>query len=141
MSDRDTDITQIRVLYNAAFTYNEQAGVHENDATAHWNLAQDHAAIEDLLFCVIDLKAAITRLTYKYAPWHPDLPIPHFLEYHTTESAAFDMESIINAMLTADPDQTLYFVGLVDAYRQSVWTRPYNKEFFAALARGFMEWE
>ncbi|GAH29755.1 unnamed protein product, partial [marine sediment metagenome] len=33
-----------------------------------------------------------------------------------------------------------YFVGLVDAYRQSIWNRPFNKDFFAALARGFMEW-
>ncbi|GAI59416.1 unnamed protein product, partial [marine sediment metagenome] len=35
---------------------------------------------------------------------------------------------------------TLYFVGLVDAYRTSVWNREFNEEYFAALARGFMEW-
>ncbi|GAH92394.1 unnamed protein product, partial [marine sediment metagenome] len=26
-----------------------------------------------------------------------------------------------------NPDQTEYFVGLVDAYRQSIWNRPFNK--------------
>ncbi|GAH32071.1 unnamed protein product, partial [marine sediment metagenome] len=34
----------------------------------------------------------------------------------------------------------LYFIGLIDAYRQSVWNQPFNKEYYAALARGFQEW-
>ena len=48
------------------------------------------------------------------------------------------MSDIIYAMLTAKPDEIMYFVGLCDAYRQSIWNDPYNQEFFAALARGFM---
>ncbi|GAH62913.1 unnamed protein product [marine sediment metagenome] len=51
------------------------------------------------------------------------------------------MESLINVMLLADPSEVEYFIGIVDAYRQSVWNKPFNQEFFAALARGFEEWE
>ncbi len=47
------------------------------------------------------------------------------------------MDAIINVMLTAEPAQVEYFVGLVDAYRQSIWNKPFNEDFFAALARGF----
>jgi len=50
------------------------------------------------------------------------------------------MDDLINTMLTADPAQVEYFIGLVDAYRQSLWTRPFNQEFFAALGRGFATW-
>lgn len=50
------------------------------------------------------------------------------------------MDAILSAMLSADPAQVEYFVGLVDAYRQSIWNRPFNKDFFAALGRGFMQW-
>lgn len=57
------------------------------------------------------------------------------------EPEPFTMDSLITAMLSASPDQIMYFVGLVDAYRQSIWTKPFNHEFYAALARGFMEWE
>jgi len=50
------------------------------------------------------------------------------------------MDDLIQTMLVADPNQVEYFIGLVDAYRQSVWNRPFNQEFFAALARGFELW-
>lgn len=56
------------------------------------------------------------------------------------EPAELTMDAILSTMLSADPPQVEYFVGLVDAYRQSIWNRPFNQEFFAALGRGFMEW-
>jgi len=48
------------------------------------------------------------------------------------------MDAIINAMLTADFDQLSKFVGIEDAYRSALWDQPFNAEFYAALARGFM---
>lgn len=59
---------------------------------------------------------------------------------HAIAAAEVDMSAIILAMLSANPEQVEYFVGLVDAYRQSIWNRPFDKEFFATLARGFMLW-
>jgi len=50
------------------------------------------------------------------------------------------MDKMINTMLMADPSEVTYFIGLVDAYRQSIWNAPFNKEFYSALARGFMQW-
>lgn len=47
------------------------------------------------------------------------------------------MGDIINAMLTADTNHIMYFVGITDAYRQNVWKKEFNQEFFAAMARGF----
>lgn len=65
---------------------------------------------------------------------------------YVNDNAAFDaseltMEALINTMLIAEPDEVNYFIGLVDAFRQSVWNKPFNQEFFAALARGFEQWE
>lgn len=54
--------------------------------------------------------------------------------------AEITLDAILSAMLTADDDQIQYFIGLVDAYRQSIWNKPFNREYFAALARGFAEW-
>ena len=47
------------------------------------------------------------------------------------------MNSILSAMITANDEDIEYFIGLVDAYRQAIWNKPFNYEFFAALARGF----
>ena len=62
--------------------------------------------------------------------------------YYTEDnlSGAYDltMADILNTMLSADSYEVMYFMGLTDAYRQSVWNREFNQEFFAALARGFM---
>lgn len=47
------------------------------------------------------------------------------------------LDDILTAMVSATPEQLTYFVGIVDAYRLSVWNKPFNAEFYAALARGF----
>lgn len=52
--------------------------------------------------------------------------------------AEITMDAILSAMLTSDIGQIEYFVGLVDAYRVALWNKPFNAEFYAALARGFV---
>lgn len=69
----------------------------------------------------------------------------HFFEsmywsWWAPKAATITMDSILAAMVAATPEQVTYFVGLADAYRQSIWNKPFNSEFFAALARGFQEW-
>lgn len=61
----------------------------------------------------------------------------YWLDNRWPPEAEVTMSSIIYSMLTATPDEVMYFTGLVDAYRQNVWNKEYNQEFFAAIARGF----
>lgn len=63
----------------------------------------------------------------------------HYMaEYYAWfESAAVDMNAIINCMLAANFDQLTKFVGIEDAYRSALWNQPFNADFYAALARGF----
>ncbi|MBA7618123.1 hypothetical protein ES703_25444 [subsurface metagenome] len=51
-----------------------------------------------------------------------------------------EMEDIIDAMSAASPVEITYFVGIEDAFRQSIWNQPYEHEFFAALGRAFTRW-
>lgn len=48
------------------------------------------------------------------------------------------MDAILSCMITATFSQLQTFVGLVDAYRVALWNEPFNSEYYAALARGFM---
>lgn len=59
--------------------------------------------------------------------------------YAWYESAAVDMNAILNCMLTANFDQLTKFVGIEDAYRSALWDQPFNAEFYAALANGFRQ--
>ena len=136
--DRDTDLTKIALNYASAHSKNLLAMGYIQDAMTHWNLHEDHLAIEDILSGMAQLWWAIDYLVYKYTPFYPECPVPHFLKYHTVETATVDMDGILSAMLTAKLEQIEYFIGLVDAYRVSLWNRPFNAEFYAALARGFM---
>lgn len=55
------------------------------------------------------------------------------------EAAEFNMDILLSTMVGASHNQLENFIGLVDAYRQSLWNKPFNVELFAALARGFEE--
>jgi len=54
--------------------------------------------------------------------------------------AEVTMDSMLTAMLGAEFDELQKFVGLVDAFRVAIWNAPFNADFYAALARGFIKW-
>lgn len=124
-----SDAIQIVTYYNRHLT-------HTSDAWSHWNIGQDHEAIEDILKAISDVAVAASS----FGGWNPydwEGPIWWYLNNCV---AGVDMASILTAMVTATPSQVENFVGLVDAFRQGIWNRPFNKELFAALARGFEQW-
>jgi hypothetical protein len=90
-----------------------------------------------------NLSALVCEMLYGAYWYEPS----HWADYRWLELDMADppidvtMESILSAMLDADPSEVLYFIGLVDAYRQSVWNQPFNKDYYASLARGFEQWE
>lgn len=57
-----------------------------------------------------------------------------------TGGAAATMDDILNAMLGATFAQLQQFIGIEDAYRVALWNAPFNADFYAALARGFVSW-
>jgi len=60
-----------------------------------------------------------------------------FRAAHEPIGGEVTMDSLLSAMVTATDPQLMNFIGLVDAYRQSLWNKPFNAELFAALAKGF----
>lgn len=56
-----------------------------------------------------------------------------------TDGAEITMDDILSALVTATRPEFEYFTGITDGYRAALWEKPFNSEFYAALARGFME--
>ena len=95
---------------------------------------------EAVALSLLNLEDAISYLVYGNWMLQTPVRIPYYLR-NCIAAPEIDMSAILIAMLRANPDDVMYFIGLTDAYRQSVWNRPFNEEFFAALARGFAVWE
>lgn len=109
------------------------------DAGFKW-IQQDYegALLEVINGCHI-LVNACQFIANVGTPWANGDVIPWYVR-NCAGGAGLDMSELIGVMLLANPSEIEYFVGLSDAYRQSIWNRPFNQEMFAALARGFEEW-
>ena len=64
----------------------------------------------------------------------------YWIEDNWPTAAEVTMDAILNAMLGAEFDDLQKFIGIVDAYRVAIWNAPFNAEFYASLARGFIKW-
>lgn len=56
------------------------------------------------------------------------------------EPYTLTLRDVLDVMNSASNDELKEFIGLVDAYRQSLWNKPFNVEYWAAIARGFEIW-
>ena len=118
------------------------------EAKSAYDGGDDHAALGKLIDCVIEISGSLGKL---YEPYTYDYPrynnmalfdiIGTFMDAAEPPPAyVFSMAELLQTMLKAESSAIKYFVGLVDAYRQSVWDKPFNAEFYAALAKGFEQW-
>lgn len=120
--------------------YSNRSLNHMSDAWTHWYVNQDHEAIEDILSALSDTNIAAGYAGYGYAPF--DYVGPWWWYFtNCIETAVFDMDTLLSVMLTASDDEYKNFIGLVDAYRVGLWNKPFNAEYYAALARGFASWD
>lgn len=136
--DRETHLGRFAYIYWTAWRGQNYALEHLEQSFIFWDAAQYNEAIYSNIQALSDLRYAVFRLVDLDYPLPALYSMPYFLEHYTGNGNGIDMAAIINAMLEADPLQVRAFVGLMDAYRQSVWNKPFNKEYYAALAKGFM---
>ena len=129
--------------YNGVFSACEQIQWYYDQAQTALTASQYKVAIQYLINARSHIINALQWNTTYKAGESPSYAVSYCLDwlYDNIGPAEITMAAILNAMLIASPYEVNYFVGLVDAYRQSIWNKPFNKEFYAALARGFMEWE
>lgn len=115
-------------------------------ADSHWWRNEDHDAIWDIMTAIMENNQAIEAALYQGffgyngstnaipTALDTDMACPFITE---APPAEFTMDDILTAMISADAAQLMTFIGVVDAYRVSLWNEPFNAEFYAALARGF----
>lgn len=141
----DTLIAVLTDKYDDATNDYVAANSYWNQAVNHYLANQDHEAIYDILQCLFEMLEGGGRiLALGFYGWNG---ATHALTTALDRNKAcpFDgevtigMDDILSAMITATDEEYQYFIGLVDAYRVALWNKPFNAEFYAALARGFAE--
>jgi len=136
---RELDIEHIRANYTSAHNQWVWANADFVAAKTHWNLGEDHEAIYDLYLGCIDLRSGANLLTCQYDPFYPDMPIPHFLEFHTTEDGGVTMDAILDAMWNSMGGQTMTFVTYIDAMRGSISEKTVFEPYLSSWMRHFLE--
>ena len=104
-----------------------------------WALNDDHGAIQWTMSAVQCLSDSVKYLADFLTDDYNQSELMECLYWSSKVEPVdgFDMGILLGEMLTADPDELRFFIGLVDAYRQSLWNKPFNAEYFAAIAKGF----
>lgn len=140
-SDVDTSLGK----YQTAYTKIGNAIGYHSLARMQFDAGGYNAALDYIIQSVGEIVAymspAITYTSGGATKYYLINALMQLSAYSDEPAYELTMDSLLTTMLSADPSQVLYFVGLVDAYKQSVWNKPFNEEFYAALARGFTEWE
>lgn len=137
-------IAELTAKYGLADNHRAGINLEITQAWLDWQVPDDHAAIQDIIQGLEETRDAFVDMLSKgyYGYNGSTYCLPTALDLNKActfiSEATVTMADILNAMLTANADEVMYFVGLVDAYRQSVWNRDFNQEFFGALAQGFM---
>ncbi len=133
----------LRDNYDGAWLFYEWAADDFDAARVYWNGGNDHLALDKCITGCYRLASSVYYIIGRFtevSPWYL-LPKLHTLswEYSMDEPPAADvsMDAILSAMITASLDEYTEFIGLVDAYRVGLWNKPFNSEYYAALARGF----
>jgi len=145
--DLDFLLASMEVYHYSAWLDGEDCPGHVTKAWGKWTAGDDHLCLYYTLFAVDDLKNTIHDLSVRFIWGENGFSMMIPTAFRALQAliggagADLTMDGLLSTMLTADPAQVEYFVGLVDAYRQSIWNRPFNQEFFAALSRGFEQWE
>ncbi|GAI68032.1 unnamed protein product [marine sediment metagenome] len=86
------------------------------------------------LTCVFNHLADLQEINY----WQSHLYESIYWGAKGNGANGVTMSAILSAMIAADFDDFQSFVGIVDGYRAALWNKPFNAEYYAALARGFM---
>jgi len=134
---------KVREDYDNATWDNDTADVYVGLALNDWYAYEMRTCAFHTLDAVSAVIAALRQALGDYSSttytYHLYNCLKRSWEYTIKDppEAEVTMDAILSVMVTATDSQLMNFIGLVDAYRQSLWNKDFNAEYFAALARGF----
>jgi len=128
--------------YELADADNETGKYYNDTAMNDWLSFDTRACLFHIMDAIDGVQAAVTQVISRYSTTGSEYRLYRCLklswEYTIKDPPeGLTMDSLLSVMVAATDSELMNFIGLVDAYRQSLWNKEFNAEYFAALARGF----
>ena len=122
-----------------SLSYSNRMLNHNNDAQAYLDAGNLEAAIGETIDSLRDASIAAGYAGYGYAPF--DYVGPWWW-YHTNCVSEVTLESMIAAVIAPDAhdDHRSAWVLLWDAYRASMYDKPFNLEYHTGWVERFKSW-
>lgn len=144
-SEFDDFLSDFYTQWNTARGLFSSAQTSWNQAQTSWDAGDDHIAIGKILDGLHKCADSHIKLMDTYTYEYPRFNITKLFDLIGTFMAEageppeyeLTMAALLSVMITATDDEYKNFIGLVDAYRVGLWDKPFNAEYYAALARGF----
>ena len=118
LADMDLYHTRINQYKNYAVNYTE-------DAETHWNLNQDHLAIEDILKALAWITTSLGYCAGIYEEYAPKGIVPYFLRNFTGEADELTAKAICEAWAKDDFTGRGITIAFIDRMRQLLWDEPF----------------
>jgi hypothetical protein len=113
-----------------------------SNAISYFNGGNDHLALQQLLYAGYYGKYLFQYMMDYYALIADDCSLLESLYWARNDSlpSTPTMLQIINAMISSNPDELETFICIEDAFRASLWDKPFNYEWYAGMVRAFKSW-
>ena len=122
-----------------SLTYSNRTLNHMSDAWTHWYALDDHEAIEDILHGLSDANAAAGYAGYGYAPF--DYVGPWWWYFtNCIEAGGIEFTDVIEAFISCDDEIRSGWVLLTDAFRASMYDKPFDEVYHNTWVQRFKSW-
>lgn len=102
-----------------------------DEAFDEWFYGDPDWGFAMLCYAMYDLQSSMSAFLNIEDGWGDVHPFQEFVyQYCVT-----NMENILKAMLQAEFTELKQFVGIVDAYRATIWDQPFEAQYYADLVR------
>lgn len=124
---------------NSIVIYSLMSLNHRSDAWAHWYALEDHLAIQDILHALSDT-AYCADLGYgAWEPYPVGGPLFQWMKLYGG-GEELTLLAFIEAYIDADDDHRAALQLLFDAYKASMYNKPFDLEYHQNWVQRFLSW-
>ncbi len=135
---KDDALVYIAQAYNLASYYSTEANVHTYHAWQHMESFETAAAVKDIISALYSQHACNDNVLSKWVDYEPSYAVPYFLaNYAGGELTIIDL---LAAYIDAEDDHRSAWQLLTDAYKASMYDKPFNKEYHSTWIQRFRSW-
>jgi len=121
-------LNQIKYHTQNAFTAADAGATDRSAAKTHWNLNQDHLAIEDMLKAQSHFAEAIKYVSFSFSNFYPYGALYYYLMNcipEISEPEPITWKDIVEAWIKDDFEGRAVTVACIDRMRQLIWDEPF----------------